>query len=420
MRDMLGRDEAVSAEEALRLILDNIPRRRPSERRIPLGASFGRVLSRDVISPEDLPSFSRSTVDGFAVRSADTFGSSEGNPAYLTVAGEIPVGRGAGLELKTGEAAKIATGGMLPAGADSVVMFEHVRGAGGETIEALRAVAPGENVIQRGEDVKEGDMVLRAGRRLRPEDAAVLAGIGLTEVFVYGRPKVSIISTGDEIVPEGAPAGPGLVRDMNSLNLAGLVAGEGGLPLKKGILKDDYDLIKGAVEKSIGESQVVIISGGSSVGQKDMTPAIFDELGRVLFRSVSQKPGKPMIAAVSGETLLFGLPGHPRAVTVCFQAFVGPALKRIAGITEPFVLSGKSEKTVGAKLLKSVHSGPGRREYISVSLEEIDGELWARPLLGKSGLISVLVRAHGTIVIPANRLGIEKGESVEVRVIDSF
>lgn len=418
MRDMLGRDDAVSAEEALRLVLDNIPPRRPSERRLPLGASVGRVLSRDVVSAEDLPPFPRSTVDGFAVRSADTFGASEGNPAYLTVSGEIPMGRKPGLKLKEGAAAKIATGGMLPDGSDSVVMFEHIRDAGGETIEALRAVAPGENVIQRGEDVKEGDTVLQAGRRLRPEDAAVLSGVGITEVFVYGRPKVSILSTGDEILPEGAPLEPGLVRDMNSVNLAGLVAAEGGVPLKKGIFKDDYALIKHALEISVGESHIVLISGGSSVGQKDMTPAIFGEMGRVLFRSVSQKPGKPLIAAVARETLLFGLPGHPRAVTVCFQAFVSPALRRIAGITEPFLLSGKSAKTVGAKLLRSVHSGPGRREYFSVSLEEIDGELWARPLLGKSGLITTVVRAHGTIVIPANKLGVEKGETVEVRVID--
>jgi|Deesub1362A_J573_1020465.scaffolds.fasta_scaffold00027_159 molybdopterin molybdotransferase len=411
MKDMLGRDEAVSVQQALRLILENLSSDSLPEEKVRLEDSYGRVLSKDVVSPEDLPDFSRSTVDGFAVCSSDTFGATEQSPSYLNVSYEILMGEEPDFELRQGEAAKIATGGMLPQGADSVLMLEHAQFVDEKIIEVQRSVAPGENVIRKAEDVGKGELVLGKGHRLRPQDVAVLSGIGLTEVFVFKKPKVSIISTGDEIVPAGAPLKPGFVRDMNSYSLAGLVLREGGIPLVKGIFRDDYEVIQDVVRQSLGDSEMVLITGGSSVGVKDMTERIISRLGKVLFHSVSMKPGKPMIAGVVENKPVFGLPGHPRAVVVCFEVFVRAALRLIAGM--------KSEKfriTLKARLTKSIHSASGRQEHISVVLDEKNGELWATPLLGKSGLISTLVKADGTITIPQDSIGIEKGELVEVKL----
>jgi molybdopterin molybdotransferase len=414
MRDMLGRGEAVSAQEALRLILENLPESPPPEVRLELEASYGRVLSRDIVSPEDLPGFARSTMDGFAVLAGDTFGATEGSPAYLSVKHEIPMGEEPDFDLRKGEAAKISTGGMLPRGADAVLMLEHAQQVDENTIEAQRPVAPGENVIQRGEDARKGELVLKRGWRLRPQDVAVLAGVGVTELDVYERPRVSIVSTGDEVVPASHPLRPGLVRDMNSYSLAGFILSEGGVPLKKGILKDEYKAIREACERSLEDSDMVLITGGSSVGARDMTARIIADLGRVLFHSVSVKPGKPLIAGIAGSTPIFGLPGHPRAVTVCFDNFVRPALRRMAGIAEERAVDLK--RTVSARLTKSISSSSGRQEFFSVALELVEGELRAVPLLGKSGLITTAVRADGTVSVPEGRSGLDKGELVEVRL----
>lgn len=414
MPDMLGRDEAVSADEALRLLLESFPSPRLEHSEVPLDDAHGRVLAGDVASAEDLPGFSRSTMDGFAVLSGDTYGASEGSPAYLDVTREIHMGEEPGFRLRPGEAARISTGGMLPEGADAVVMLEHAQLFDEGAIEVLRPVAPGENVIQRGEDAKQGEVVLRAGHRLRPQDVAVLAGLGVARVSVYARPVVSIISTGDEVVPPETPLRPGLVRDMNSYNLAGLVQREGGRALRKGIFRDDHQAIGEAFRRALGDSDMVLVSGGSSVGARDMTARIIAEAGRVLFHSVSIKPGKPLIAGVSAGKPVFGLPGHPRAVSVCFDNFIAPVLRRLAGAAraEAWDLG----RTVSARLAKSISSSPGRQEYVSVHLETRDGELFAVPVPGKSGLITAAVRGEGTVCVPAGSPGIEKGEAVAVRL----
>jgi molybdopterin molybdotransferase len=414
MPDMLGRDEAVSAGEALRLILESLPMSSPPETLAALEESYGRVLARDVVSPEDLPGFARSTMDGFALSSADTFGASEGSPAYIVVRGEIPMGREPDFELARGEAARISTGGMLPKGADAVLMLEHAQRLDGDEIEALRSVAPGENVMQRGEDARKGEVVLKKGRRLRHQDVAALAGLGITEVPVYDRPRVSIISTGDEIVPPATVLRPGLVRDTNSYDLAGLVLEEGGVPLRKGILRDDYGLIRGACESAVEESDIVLVTGGSSVGSRDMTAGIIAELGRVLFHSVSIKPGKPLIAGVANGKPVFGIPGHPRAVGVCFNIFIRPVLRLRAGAVRESLDDLKG--TVSARLTKNVRSAAGREEHFSVAIDFDGDELLAVPLPGKSGLITNAVKADGTICVPLGSPGFEKGASVRVRL----
>lgn len=409
---MLGRDEAASVQEAVELIRANLPHISPGVQTVQIENAFFRVLAEDVFSPEDLPGFARSTVDGFAVGSASTFGATESSPAYLSVAGEIRMGAEPAFGLGAGEAAGIPTGGMLPDGADSVLMLEHAREMGKDMLEAHRAVAPGENVIGKGEDVRKGQPVLKCGIRLRAEDVAVLAGLGITNVPLYERPAVSVMSTGDEVVAAASPLRAGLVRDMNSYSLAGHIISGGGTPLMKGIIGDDYGLLKEAVGQSIADSAMLLISGGSSVGQKDMTARIIADMGRVLFHNVSIKPGKPTIFGLIGGIPVFGLPGHPRAVTVCFDVFIRPVLEHLCGLRA----GSPPSATLRAKITKSVHSAPGRQEHISVFLEKSGGELLATPILGKSGLITTLVRANGMVVIPASQLGIERNEIVEVGV----
>ncbi|KAF0146353.1 MAG: molybdopterin molybdotransferase [Nitrospirae bacterium] len=413
---MLGREEVVTVEKALELIFKNCSPALPPEVKIKIEDFYQRILARDICSPEDLPQFARSTVDGFAVASSDTFGATEGLPSYLNVTGEILMGEEPSLEIKKGTAAKIATGGMLPKGADAVVMIEHVQQADKKMIEVMKPAAPGENVIQAGEDVRKGDLIFKKGHRLRPQDAGALAGIGITEIFVYEKPIVSIISTGDEIVPAGSRLKPGQVRDINSFNLAGLISEAGGNPVKQGIFSDEYAVIRNIVEKSLGDSSMVLISGGSSVGTKDMTAKIINDVGKpgTLFHGVSIKPGKPMIGGIVNNKPIFGLPGHPAAITVCFEQFIEPVLTKLTGLSENKFKGRKSSVT--AKMAKNIASSSGREDHIRVALEERGSEIWANPILGKSGLITTLVKADGIVVIPLRKLGIEQGEVVEVRL----
>jgi len=416
MRDMLGREELIPVEKALELLFNWAPFRRPSTTIAPLDQAHGMVTSADVLSPEDLPSFSRSTMDGYAVNSADTFGATDSLPAYLAIKAEISMGEMPSLSLKQSEVAKIATGGMLPKGTDAVVMFEHTQQIDETMIEILKPVSPGENVIQAGEDAQQGSLILRSGHKLRPQDIGALAGLGITGVRVFERPRVSILSTGDEIVPADKPVKPGQVRDINSYTLSGLILNAGGIPLRKGILKDHYEIIRDSVAQSLKDSEAILITGGSSVGTKDMTAKVINDMGPpgVLFHGVSLKPGKPMIGGVVNGTPIFGLPGHPVAVHVCFELFIRPVLEEIAG------LKGKRfdplTKTVKARIGKNISSSPGREEHVGVTLEEREGELWAFPIFGKSGLITNLTLADGTAVVPLRKFGVQEGDMVEVKL----
>ncbi|MCG2708950.1 MAG: molybdopterin molybdotransferase MoeA [Thermodesulfovibrionales bacterium] len=416
MRDMLGREEVITVEKALEFILKNLSAVFPPEIKLNIEHSCGRILSRDIFSPENLPQFARSTVDGFAVTSSDTFGASDGLPAYLNIAGEVLMGAMPDFELKKGMTAKIATGGMLPEGADAVVMIEHAQTIDEKMVEVMKPAAPGENVIQAGEDVKKGALVLKRGHRLRPQDTGALAGLGITEVYVYEKPKVSIISTGNEIVPANSDVKPGQVRDINSFNLAGLISEAGGEPVKRGIFSDEYSVIKKVVEESLEDSAMALITGGSSVGTKDMTAKIINDVGSpgVLFHGVSIKPGKPLIGGIINNKPVFGLPGHPAAITVCFEQFIEPVLKKLTGISENRFRGRKL--TVTAKMAKNIASSSGREDHIRVALEARGDEIWANPILGKSGLITTLVKADGIVVIPLRKLGVEQGEVVEVRL----
>lgn len=416
MKDMLGRSNVISADEALRLLLKSLPEKLPDKIRIPIEDSLGMICAEEISSSEDLPHFARSTVDGYAVMAEDTFGASEAMPAYMTLSKEIFMGEKPEIVLSRGRACKIPTGGMLPAGADSVVMFEYVQNVDETMIEVLRPVVPGENVIQPGEDVRKEEIVIPVGRKIRPQDIGACAGIGITELTVYKRLRASIISSGDEIVPAGALPVMGQVRDINSYVLAAMLSETGAVPLRKGIFRDDYKVLLAAIESSLDDSDLIILSGGTSVGTKDMIAKIIDDIGDpgILFHGVSLKPGKPVIGGIMGKVPVFGLPGHPAAVSVCFDVFIRPVVARLSGLRERF--GGHPANVTKARLAKNVSSSQGREEHIRVIIEEREDGLWAIPVLGKSGLIATLVKADGTFIIPLHINGVEAGEVVEVRL----
>jgi molybdopterin molybdotransferase len=355
-------------------------------------------------------------MDGYAVKSADTFGCSESVPAYLRLTGEVVMGEPAVATVRSGDAVAIPTGGMLPEGADAVVMLEHVQLSDTEIIEILRPVAPGENVIRSGEDVSKGETVLRIGHRLRPQDIGALAGLGIVTVEVFQKPSVAILSTGDEVVPPRSETSIGQVRDINSYTLAGLIMNAGGIPVKFGIIPDNFDILREAVEKALEACNMVLLSGGSSAGVRDMTSRILESIepGSILFHGVAIKPGKPLIGGFVKNRPVFGLPGHPAAVTVSFINFVEPVLLKISG-------SQAEEKEkyfhrVRARLTKNVSSAPGREDHVRVAVSVRGEELQAIPVLGKSGLMKTLVNADGILVIPAASQGISEGEVVEIRL----
>ncbi|OGW61337.1 MAG: molybdopterin molybdenumtransferase MoeA [Nitrospirae bacterium RBG_16_64_22] len=416
MKDMLGREELVtSAEAAERIGREFSLTGGSGTEKVHLASALGRVLAEDLASPEDLPPFDRSTVDGFALAAADTFGATDAMPAYLKLAGEVAMGERPALRVGKGETVRIWTGGMLPEGTDAAMMLEHASVIDGETVECVKAVAPGENVLFKGEDVTKGEAVLPRGHRLRPQDAGALAGLGIVEVSVFKKPRVAVLSTGDEVVPPEAAPSPGQIRDINAYNLIGLIAEAGGESLYRGIVPDDREALRRAIRSALDSADIVVLSGGSSVGVRDMAPDVLNALGKpgVFLHGVSIRPGKPVLAANVDGKPVFGLPGNPAAVALTFELFVEPVVRRWAG--ERGAADGP-RRTVRARLSRRLASSMGREDYVRVRLEERDGEWWAVPVLGKSGLITTLVRAGGTVVIPLHKTGFEAGETVDVRL----
>jgi len=415
MKDYLGRDEALEVDEARRLLLEQDLKTIPGES-VPIEESYGRVLHSDIVSPEDLPGFDRSTMDGYAVAAADTFGASDTMPVYLEIKGQVVMGRKPDHSIQRGESVQIPTGGMLPDGADAVVMFEYTNCVDETMVEIMKTVSPGEHVISADEDVKKGQTVLRGGQRLRPQDVGALAGLGILEVDVFKKPRVAIIGTGDEVVPPHRPLSVGQVRDINSYNLTGLIGECHAVPVRKGIVSDDLVTLRHVVHEAASTSDMVLITGGSSVGTKDYTATVIDELGSpgVLFHGVAMKPGKPLIAGIVDGTPLFGLPGHPAAITVSFETFVEPLLMVMSG--ERSVAHLPPRRTLKALFDRNLASTAGREEHVRVSVEEREGVFRAVPILGKSGLVTTLVRADGIVIVPMNKSGLYEGDEVEVRL----
>ncbi|PKP54891.1 molybdopterin molybdenumtransferase MoeA, partial [Candidatus Atribacteria bacterium HGW-Atribacteria-1] len=281
-----------------------------------------RFLAEEIVAPANLPGFNRSTMDGYAIRAEDSFGATDSLPSYLKIIGEIKMGVRPEFKINPGEAVKISTGGMLPEGANAVMMEEYTEQIDDTTIEARRSISPWENVVREDEDLKKGEIILRKGHRLRPQDIGVLAGIGKTNIKIYKKPKIAIISTGNEIIPaEGEPR-IGQIRDINSYTLGACIEKAGGVPVYRGIIKDEVILLEQEIKKTIKEDKIeaVIVSGGSSVGVRDVTLEVLNRLGKpgVLVHGVSVKPGKPTILAIADNRPIFGLPGHPVSAMIIF------------------------------------------------------------------------------------------------------
>jgi molybdopterin molybdotransferase len=384
---------------------------------VELVAAGGRVLAATITTPEDVPGFLRATMDGYAVRAQDTFGASVGAPQYLEIKGEVPMGAAPNGSVGPGETLRVPTGAMLPEGADAVVMLEYTAEHPDGTLEVRRAVAPGENVLSPGEDVSRGEALFPAGRRLRPQEIGLLAALGVTRLVVYQKPRVGIISSGDEIVPlEGKPQ-PGQVRDANAYLAAAQVAEWGGVPLGLGIVPDDFSALRKSLAAAIKEADLILVSGGSSVGVRDLTLSAIQDLpdAEVLVHGVALRPGKPTILASLGQEggqPLLGLPGHPASAAVVMEVLGRPLLLRLAGLAEPVPWG----HTVSALLSRNLAGATGREDYVRVRLRREGKNLWADPVLGPSGLLSPLVKSDGLVMIPLGLEGLFKEEEVTVQL----
>ncbi len=407
----------VCSAEAARDILQTFQPLGPEE--VLLNDSLFRVTAEPVQAPEDLPPFDRSTMDGFAVRAADTFGSTEGSPGLLRVVGEVAMGKIPNIRLGRGETVRIWTGGALPQDADAVVMVEHTQELDRHTVEIMKAVAPFDHVVRRGEDFKRSETLVPPGHRLRPQDMGLLAAMGMTRVQVFRRPKVAVISSGDEIVPIEQDPPPGCMKDVNRHTISAAVIEAHATPIWIGIARDRLDAISQALDQGIQTADLVAISGGSSMGSRDLVIEAINSHpnGRVLIHGVAVSPGKPLIVAAVGSCPVIGLPGHPVSALVCFDQFVVPLLRRLEG--EGFV-GPYLKSTVQVTLGRNVPSKEGRMDFVRVRLIEQSGKTVAMQVPGKSGMISAMVRAHGYIQIPTDCEGLYKGDSVTVYLFSDW
>lgn len=384
------------------------PARRTAAETAPLAAALHRVPIADVAAPAPLPGFARSTVDGFAVRAADTYGASEGLPSYLDLAGTIAMGRAPEIAVPRGGCVAMPTGGVLPEGADAVVMIEFTAETMPGTIEVTRPVAPGGGIVRADEDVAAGAPLVPGGRPLRAPDLGLLAAAGVTEVAVHARPRVAIVSTGDEVVaPSTSELQPGQVRDATASALAGLVLDAGGEPVLAGIVSDDAGALEARLREALRDVDLAVVSAGSSVGARDETAGAVAELGEIWCHGLALKPGKPTLLADCGGVPLIGLPGNPLSALVVFRVVGVPLVWRLAGCAMP-----PPEPSTRARLSRDLASAAGRLDVVQVTVHDEVAE----PIFGPSALLSVLTRADGCIVVPEPATGLAAGSEVEVQL----
>jgi molybdopterin molybdotransferase len=403
--------------EALSLLLGSLPEQKPGVESVNTLEALGRVTAAEVIAPQALPAFPRSTMDGYAVRAEDTFGASESIPGYLLLAGEVPMGSAPAFALQPGQAAVIHTGGMLPQNAEAVIPLEQTQLARPGEIEILRAVAKGENVILVGEDVEKGQVVVSYGTRIRPAEVGGCMALGITQLQVAVKPRIGIISSGDEVVPPNIAPRPGQVRDVNSYTLSARVTEAGGEPVLYGVVRDQLARMKESIAQALSECQAVVITAGSSASARDMTAEAIASLGTpgVLVHGVNVRPGKPTILAVCEGKAVIGLPGNPVSAMVIAGLFVLPVIKKLLGLRVE-----RPTASCPARLRVNVASQAGREDWVAVKLIPAsdgngEGEAWlADPIFAKSNLIFSLAAADGLICIPLDATGLEAGERVRV------
>ena len=374
-----------------------------------LTAAMGRILAEDIAAKEYVPDFDRSTVDGYAVRARDTFGCTDAIPAILPVQAEVFMGQGADFQLNREECVAVPTGGALPQGADAVVMVEYTEDYGDGTIGISKSAAPGDNMIFRGDDVYPGKVILQKGRVLSSQDIGALAAIGQVQVPVQKKLIVGVISTGDELVPPEETPKAGQVRDVNSPMLEAMLRAFGINVINYGIVLDNEILLSEKVHKAVAECDAVLLSGGSSVGVKDAACRIIESMGSLLLHGIAIKPGKPTILGKAGVKPLVGLPGHPVAAYFITKLFVLPLLSK---------LSGRKQETytTTAKVTENIGANHGRAQYQCCRLERKNGELYAYPIRGKSGLITTLAGADGYFCIDRDCEGLPKFAEIQVTV----
>ncbi len=403
--------KVVAPEEARRILLEVAP---VGAEKIETTGARRRVLAEDLHSQVDLPHFHRAAMDGYAVMARDTFGASTSLPAYLKVTGTVEMGKEVTHPLTKGEEMRISTGGMLPPESDGVVMVEYTEEVADGMVEIHRTVSPWQNVIQIGDDIKKGDLAFRRGRRLRAHDLGALTGIGISTLMVHRKPRVALISTGDEIVEVDEEPLPGQVRNINQHSLAGLIGDCGAELNDLGVVRDDRKALERTLERALECADLVLLSGGSSVGARDIALDAISSLPEpnISFHGISVSPGKPTIFAKAAGKPILGLPGYPVSALVIFDLFAAPLIRRLGGEDSATVC--QFQKSTRAILKTNVSSQTGREDYIRVSLERIKDQLYAVPLPSKSGAIFTLVKADGMIRIDLNQEGIEQGEEVEV------
>lgn len=408
-------------DESRNLLLSNLSQPVIDSESIYVVSSLGRVLAEDVIAPHSLPEFQRTTVDGFAVRAQDTFGASDSLPAYLTLIGEVPMGDAPSFEMGAGQCALIHTGGMLPNGANAVVMLEYTQTAHENEIEIFRAVADGENLIRVGEDVAQGQIVQARGSRMRPAEIGGLLALGITSVRVVKKPLVGLISSGDEVINPGQSPRLGQVRDINSYTLGALVEKSGGLAKRYGIVPDQFEALEAVAVQALSECDVIVITAGSSASTRDMTAEVIRALGEpgVLVHGINTRPGKPTILGVCNGKAVVGLPGNPVSALVNGYLFVVPVIERLLGAFP------RPRPSVLARLTVNLPSQAGREDWWPVKLFPYpsrrgvsgEAELQAEPIFGKSNLIFTLAAADGLLRIHPDATGLSADEIVEVFLI---
>jgi molybdopterin molybdotransferase len=386
----------------------------PETEIIPTSEAVGRVTGCAYYAPHPLPTFRRSTVDGYAVRARDTYGASETLPVYLRVVDEVAMGSQSQQVVNSGECVLIHTGGMLPEEADSIIMLENTQSAQPGEIEVYRGLAVGENIINVGEDIQTGMEVLSAGRRLRPSEIGGLMALGIISIQVFKRPRVGILSSGDEIIPAEQDLTPGKVRDVNAYTLASLVGRAGGVPINYGIASDKEEDLYEKASRAFSECDMLVITAGSSVSTRDLTARVIQRLGEpgVIVHGVNIRPGKPTILGVCDNKPVIGLPGNPVSALVIASLFVIPIVERLGGSTPT-----QFQATISATLTINLSSQAGREEWVAVRLIKTPEGIQAEPIFGKSNLIFTLVRADGLIRIEADATGLPAGSIVDVHLL---
>ena len=412
-------------DDARTLLLSHLPQPKIDSESIAVTSSLGRFTASDIFAPHPLPDFPRTTVDGYAVRARDTFGASDSLPAYLTLVGEVPMGDAPAFEIGAGHCALIHTGGMLPKGADSVVMLEYTqttgmsrsRSAPTEEIEIFKSVADGENLIRIGEDVAQGQLVIPKGTLIRPAEIGGLMALGITSIQTAKKPRVGLLSTGDEVIDPSQTPRYGQVRDINSYTLGALVEKTGGEVIRYGIFSDNFQVLQEAAAKALSECDVIIITAGSSASTRDMTAEVIRTLGEpgVLVHGINTRPGKPTILGVCNGKVVIGLPGNPVSALVNGYLFVVPVIEKLLGALP------KPKATVQAKLTVNLPSQAGREDWWPVKLivnrKSPIVNYEAEPIFGKSNLIFTLASADGLLRIHPDATGLSAGELVEVVLI---